>query len=185
MKLTETQIRAALAGCKQMQAVRQEEAHRRIMTTTAYGMPITVELAPVDYWVLRVDAGTGIYRCQDGDPDKALAKAVAQLKAELPGQPAEPRKRGPKPGPRVPKDGATTWSMRELDCMRVLAESIMPDIQIKEAQKTIDGVGVVVTVMLGHPCTVRAHVVGSRTKVLVAKGATRAEALTALMLRNA
>lgn len=181
MKLTQNQIRAALAGCRRLEEKRHDILNSRMISTVVYGQAVQVELIPHDYWVAQIRVGSRCAAVKGATSAEALHNAIEQFG----GKPAEQRKRGSKPGPRQPKDGSGKWEMRELDTMRILVEAIMPDIYVREAMKTIDGVSVVVTVIPGQVWTIRARVHGSRTKVLVAKGGTRQEALMALMLRNA
>ena len=182
-ELTERQARAALAATKEFKETRELDPRRYAGSSYVYGMSVHIELLAWDIWVLRVQLPGALFRTTGGDPQAAVASAIAILGHRLGLD--QPKKRGPGAGPRVPKDGRTAWTEAELACMRCGIESMIPQWDVAEALQEVGDDAVVISTIPGSPWTAKAKVRGVRTKVLVAKGATRAEALRRLAMRNA
>jgi hypothetical protein len=181
-ELTERQARAALAAVKEFQSMRRMEPRRYAGSSVVYGMSAHTELIALDIWVMRVQLPGATFRAGADNPQAAIEAAIAILSHRLGAD--QPKKRGPHPGPRVPKDGRTPWTDTELACMRVGIEAMIPQWDVAEAMQEIGDDAVVITCIPGSPWCAKAKVRGSRTKVLVAKGETRAESLRRLALRN-
>lgn len=181
-ELTERQARAALAAVKAFQETRELEPRRYSGSSFVYGQTVYVELLAWDIWVLRVQLPGTVFRTTGGDPQSAVASAIVILEHQLGLD--QPKHRGPAPGPRQPKDGRTAWTEGELACMRCGIESMIPQWDVAEAVQVIGDDAVVITCIPGSPWCAKAKVRGARTKVLVTKGATRAEALRRLAMRN-
>ena len=181
-ELTERQARAVLAAMKEFKETRELDQRRYAGSSYVYGMSVHIELLAWDIWVLRVQLPGALFRTTGGDPQAAVASALAILEHRLGLD--QPKKRGPAPGPRQPRDGRAAWTEAELACMRCGVEAMIPQWDVAEAMQVIGDDAVVITCIPGSPWCAKAKVRGSRTKVLVAKGATRAEALRRLAMRN-
>lgn len=182
-ELSERQARAALVAIKSFNKMRRMEPRRYSGTSVCYGMPVYTELLAWDSWVLRIQLPGALFKTTGGDPQAAVEAATVILEHQLGLD--QPKKRGPAPGPRVPKDGSARWTDGELACMRAGVESMLADVSVREAMQQVGDVCVRITTLPGAPWTAVAKVVGHRAATLVAKGATRAEALRRLAMRNA
>lgn len=181
-ELTERQARAALAAMKEFKSTRELDPRRWSASSFVYGMSVHIELLAWDYWLLRVQLPGVLFRTTGGDPQAAVASAIAILGHRLGLD--QPKKHGPRPGPRQPKDGRTPWADTELACMRLGVEALLADVSVKEATQRAGGASVRITTLPGPSWTAVAKVVGRRSATLVAKGATRAEALRRLAMRS-
>lgn len=182
-ELTERQARAALAAMKKFKETRELEPRRYSCSSFVYGLTVYVELIAYDYWIVRIQLPGASFKTTGGDPQAAVGAAIVILGHRLGLD--QPKRRGPTPGPRVPKDGSASWTDAEMSCMRIGVEAMIPQWDVAEALQEVGDDAVVISTIPGSQWTAKAKVRGVRTKVLVARGATRAEALRRLAMRNA
>ena len=181
-ELNERQARAALAAVRKFKETRSLEPRRYSGSSFVYGLSVHVELIAFDYWIMRIQLSGSVFRTIGDDPQAAVEAAIVLLEHRLGLD--QPKRRGPVPGPRQPKDGSARWTDMELDCMRIGVEALLGDVSVKEAEQRVGGVRVRITTLPGAPWTAVAKALGHRAATLVATGATRAEALRRLAMRN-